>query len=306
MLRKSELLMKAMEWFDQGKNIAVTAREEFEGDVLPQDIIEVAYDLQAGSYTAALEVPEMRDLKEEWGRRVAEILRSLGVSSACEAGAGEATTLAFIAKAAEPEVAFCGFDISLSRMLYARHFLARYSVESRLFCADILRIPLADGSVDAVITNHSIEPNGGFELPLLKELLRVCGRYLILVEPDYERGSAEQQKRMRQHNYVRDIAGHLGHLPGELLTYEDWPLNVNSLNKASLFVFSKECGRVPPPSFVFVSPVNKKPLKAVEGGLFCAEEGLVYPAVLGVPVLRDDCAVVCSQAYRFNDFKAKP
>ncbi len=300
MLRKSKLLLKAIDWFGQGENVVQMARQKLEGEYRDQDIIEIAYDLQAGSYIANLTDPKMLTHKEEWGQRIADILRSLGVSSACEAGTGEATTLAFIAGAAGSEVTFSGFDISLSRTLHARDFLARNGVEARLFCADILRIPLPDSSVDAVITNHSIEPNGGFERPLLEELFRVCARYLVLVEPDYERGTEEQKKRMREHNYVRGIAGHLEHLPGRLRTYEGWPLNVNPHNKASLFVFEKRDGTRPSSEFDFVSPVNRRPLAEVGGELFCASEGLVYPTVLGIPILRDECAVVCTQADRFG------
>lgn len=298
---KSHILMKSIGWFRQGKNIVETARPYIGQGISQQDIVEIAYDLQAGSYTKALEDPKMRSDKQAWGERIARILLELGVNSVCEAGVGEASTLAFVAKALEGRMSVSGFDISLSRLLHGRAFLARSGVGARLFCADILQVPLPDSAVDVVLTNHSIEPNGGAEAPILQELLRVCARYLVMVEPDYERASRAQQERMIKHNYVRNIRGHLEKLPGRLIRDEAWPIFSNPLNKASLFVFEKSGAAPAPPQFDFVSPVNKKPLTSVENFLFCPDEGLLYPVAFGIPVLRDASAIVCTQADRFRD-----
>ena len=47
------------------------------------------------------------------------------------------------------------------------------------------QIGLKSNSVDIIYTNHSLEPNGGREEVILKELLRVTNKYLILFEPIY-------------------------------------------------------------------------------------------------------------------------
>ena len=63
------------------------------------------------------------------------------------------------------------------------------------FCGDLLHIPLCSNSIDVVITSHAIEPNGGKETKILKELLRVCKKHLILFEPSYENNSIEGKKK---------------------------------------------------------------------------------------------------------------
>ena len=207
---------------------------------------------------------------------------------------------AHVAAAAGEGISFSGFDISLSRVLYGRDYSRAQGAATNLFCADLLHIPLSDSSIDAVITNHSIEPNGGQEEAILRELLRVCARYLVLIEPDFELGSQEQKDRMVRHNYIRDLPRHLQQLPGKLLRHEPWPLNPNPLNKASLIIVEKHGGAPAAPTFEFVSPITKRPLAPLAGYLFCADEGLLYPAPFGIPVLRDSCAIVCSHADRFT------
>jgi ubiquinone/menaquinone biosynthesis C-methylase UbiE/uncharacterized protein YbaR (Trm112 family) len=293
MIRKSRLSLDATAWFKAGKNVIETGRAA--AGISQQDLVEIAYDLQAGSYTEAMKEPAMLSLKRGWGSGLAKILAGLGVTSACEAGIGEASTLAFAAAACPASVAFSGFDISLSRLLYARGFLGEHRRNANLFCAGILDVPLPDSSVDAVVTNHGIEPNGGSEEPILRELLRVAARYLVLIEPDYESGSPEQKERMARHNYVRNLAGHLEKLPGKILRHEPWPFFTNPLNKPSLTVFEKRGGAAAR-DFAFVSPVNKKKLEKFDGFLFCREEGLLYPVAFGIPVLKDDCAIMCSHA----------
>lgn len=75
-------------------------------------------------------------------------------------------------------------------MSYSRHFCKKAMFKKiNLFVADMFKMPIADDAVDVVYTVHSMEPNGGREEELLDELYRITGKYLILVEPDYERAS---------------------------------------------------------------------------------------------------------------------
>ena len=300
MIDKSRFFLQAMRWFRAGENVIANARPLLGEGFSAQDAIEIAYDLQSGSYIEALSQPDHARENAAWGQRVAGVLQELGVRSACEAGVGEATTLAAIARAAGSGITFAGFDISLSRLLFGRDYLHRQGVAARLFCADLLRIPLPDSAVDAVITNHGIEPNGGQEEPILGELLRVCARYLVLIEPDFERAGEAQRARMLQHNYVRDLPRHLQALPATVIRNEPWPFHPNPENKAALIVVEKREKCVAPPAFDFVSPVTRSPLRPLQGYLFCDEEGLLYPEPFGIPVLRDDCALVCSHASRFG------
>ena len=300
MIRKSQFSIAAKGWFKDGRNVIAEAQASVGQGISAQDAIEMAYDLQAGSYVEAVSAPERQVQQIAWGRRVAGILDELGVRSACEAGVGEATTLAHIANAAGPGTVFSGFDVALSRILYGRDYLRAKGAEARLFCADLLQIPLAAGAVDAVITNHSLEPNGGQEGVMLAELVRVAARYLVLIEPDFDLAGAEQRERMTRHNYIRGLPGHLKSFPGRILRHEAWPFCPNPLNKASLIVFEKRHHAPARATFDFVAPVTKLPLTMAGGFLFCAAEGLLYPMPFGVPVLRDECAIICTHADRFG------
>ena len=48
--------------------------------------------------------------------------------------------------------------------------------------------------------------------------------------------------------------------------------------------------------FELVSPVNKRPLRKMGDYLYCRDESLLYPAPFGIPVMKEDCAVICSNA----------
>jgi uncharacterized protein YbaR (Trm112 family) len=285
-LNRTERFSRAVKAFRTGENVVKALRT---GNV-DEEIIEFAYDLQAGSYVAALSDGKMCELKALSGQRIREILHNLGAKSVCEAGTGEATTLGFIE---DPSIAFSGFDISLSRLLVAQSFLAEKRHPAKLFCAGLTEIPLRDNAVDVVLTCHTIEPNGGNESVILRELYRVAARYLLVIEPDFERGSDEQKERMTYHGYVRGLRNHLAALPGKVVTDEPWPFVMNELNKASLLVFEK--GERASDSD-FVAPASKLEL-ILRGNFFiCPAEGCLYPIVQDVPVLRSSAAIICSRA----------
>lgn len=301
-MRYTDLFFEAKKVFESGGNVIEHFKgRKFPDDVSLQDIILFSYDLQAGSYTAQLKNHDQAILKEKCGRHLADVLGGLSVKSVCEAGIGEATTLRFIADRTNGRIAYSGFDISLSRLLYGRRFLQRANHNVRLFAADLLRIPLPDNAMDVVLTNHSIEPNGGHEAPILRELARVAKRYVILVEPDYESASAEQKARMRQHNYVQNLRGRLAELPGRVIRDEPWPYFVNPLNKASLLIFAKDGAKEGHMSETadYVSPLSKQPLIAASGCYFCPAEGLAYPIVMDIPLLHERAAVIASHTGDF-------
>lgn len=219
------------------------------------------------------------------------------VASACEAGTGEGTTLKFIESYSE-SISLSGFDISLSRLLYAQLNCTR---DVNFICADMNNIPLGDASVDAILTNHSIEPNGGNEDNILSELLRVSARYLVMIEPDYERAGDEQKKRMQEHNYVTGSQEKLKCLPGNILHYEPWPWNHRPENAASLTIFEKK--EIANAAYRYISPISKMPLNLIDNLYHCDEDGFAYPVVKGIPCLRDDYGILASHLPKLSSSK---
>jgi hypothetical protein len=79
--------------YEQGQNISEILREELDVDHNTKEIIEISYDLQAGSYIAALHDAEVAERKKRYCAEIVKTIRSLcQPESILEAGVGEATT----------------------------------------------------------------------------------------------------------------------------------------------------------------------------------------------------------------------
>ena len=81
--------------YNQGVNIMQALREELKSEVNTSEIIEIAYDMQSGSYVKA-----MSNATDKYFQECAEILNQFAQDSKSilDAGAGELTTTAHIKK----------------------------------------------------------------------------------------------------------------------------------------------------------------------------------------------------------------
>ena len=171
--------------YDRGVNISAYLRQEkgVRGNTV--EIIEVAYDLQAGSYIAAMEDETLAKHQEEYTKEIAKIIHSLSLGtpvSILEAGVGEATTLSGVLCHLGTAVNSYGFDLSWSRVLFAKRWLQQQDKPNVTLCTgDMLHVPFSDNSIDVVYTSHSIELNGENVEPILRELYRVAKGFLILL-----------------------------------------------------------------------------------------------------------------------------
>lgn len=286
--------------YDRGENITALLRKEQGADGNNEEIIEIAYDLQAGRYIAALEKDWVREHKTEYGKEIAEIIRSLGAVSLLEAGVGEATTLAFVLEALkDPEVQPAGFDLSWSRIAHARAFLAKGGFPNvDLFVASIFHIPYADSSVDIVYTSHTIEPNGGREREILSELYRVAKRYLVLLEPGYELASAEARARMESCGYCRNLATHARELGMSVVRHEMFPHSANPLNPTALIIIEKDASATAGKARK-ICPKHGTPLEVSAIGCFSPDGLTAYPVLGGIACLRPQDAVIASHYRQF-------
>lgn len=282
----------------EGVNITAYLDERY-GQTRPRaDIVEYAYDLQAGSYTAALADPAALERKLRWGAALARLLDELEVETVCDAGTGEGTTLAFVIDALRRPARFAGFDISVSRLLVGRRFLEARGCEVQLFAAELGAIPLADGACDVVMTQHAIEPNHGSEDTIVGELARVTRRYVLLVEPSWELATVEQRERMRSLGYARGLPQALERAGLRILRHERWADDANQANPAALLLAERTTpGRVSA-DLEWASPLSGLPLRRVPEGLYCDGDGFLFPSVSGIPVLRRRGAVL---ATRYGD-----
>lgn len=282
--------------YQQGRNITQLLRGE---QGLPRntaEIIEVAYDLQTGSYIAAMQDAAMAEHKRAYASELARMILSLcEPASILEAGVGEATTLAGVLPGLGPEVASHGFDLSWSRVAYAQRWLRSQGSDATTLCTgNLFHIPYADDSIDVVYTSHSIEPNGGSERPILQELHRVARKYLILLEPGYELASDEARQRMERHGYCRNLKGIAEDLGCRVLKHELFAHTASALNPTAITVIEKRVEGAPPAS-PLACPKFKTPLERIGDMLFSPEALAVYPIVGGIPCLRIENAIFASK-----------
>ena len=285
----------AMEWC---RDYFRTGHKTVDGNNLLATL--VAYDLQAGSYISAARAH--RQNNRRWCRQLAGLLAGVldEGDSIMEVGVGEATTLAGVLAETGAKVgeAF-GFDVSWSRVAEGRKWLAENGQEASLFVADLLNIPLADGSVDVVYSSHSLEPNRGKEEEALKGCLRVARKAVVLVEPIYELASAEAQARMRHHGYVEGLRETAERLGAEVIDYRLLDYAPNSLNpsgvlclrKAGIPVVTEVESRVA----IWRCPMTGVELETGSEFFYASEVGLAYPVLRGIPMLRAEHGIVASK-----------
>lgn len=286
--------------YDRGENISSLLRKMQNTAWNSEDIIEIAYDLQAGCYIAALGKPEIQEHKTAYGREIAKLIRSLDAVSVLEAGVGEATTLAFVLDAlAGLRIQPAGFDLSWSRIAHAKAFLAKTGHPGAdLFVASLFQIPYPDSSVDVVYTSHTIEPNGGKEREILAELYRVTKRYLVLLEPGYELAGPEARTRMESHGYCRNLPGQARDLGMRVLRHELFAHSANPLNPTALIVIEKDASAPTGPA-AKVCPRHKTPLEVSGRGCFSPDALTAYPLLGGIPCLRPQDAIIASHYRQF-------
>jgi ubiquinone/menaquinone biosynthesis C-methylase UbiE len=287
--------------FERGENIVQWIRSREGAKHNSPTAIAYSYDMQAGSYFAELEDPLILDLKQRLGRRLASVLDGLAPQSLLDAGVGEATSLVpTLAIMASPPAQVLGFDLSLSRLLYARrHLIEHGRNDVTLFVGELDRIPLADSSVDVVLTLHAVEPNRGQEEAILAELLRVARHHLVMVEPCYEQSGEETQAWIDRHGYVRGLPETLERLGHKARLIERFGVDQNPVNQAFLFIADKAGGE-PARAGQFISPISGRPLVRRSDCWFCPDDGHAFPVIRGIPCLTVENAVLVSKLDQFD------
>jgi hypothetical protein len=296
--KSRHLMAEARRLYRNGVNVMDHIRQHHGQNVTLGTAIELSYEAQAGSYVEALNDPTFAALKGQYAAAIAGVLAGLdGDGAVLEAGVGEATTLSGVAQRLGQQRLYYGFDISWSRLIYARAWLERAGGASASLCvADLLNAPYVDNAFDIVYTSHSVEPNGGQEKVILAELLRLARTALVLVEPAYEFAGLEARARMERLNYCRDLAGHLRALGAEILMHRPFDISVNPLNPTGLIIARKPSSHHAPkvsPN-IYRCPITHTPL-VEEPSMFASVEGLLcYPVLRGVPCLRTQDAFMAA------------
>ena len=295
---------KIKEAFARGENITSLLKKVADHKQNTEEIIETAYDLQSGSYVKLLDSPQHKAHRELSGKGIAaEILNLTNPKSILEAGIGEGTGFSFVVQNIGESIQYAhGFDISWSRIATCRNYLEKQDMSNTfLSVASLLHMPYVDNSFDFVYTSHAIEPNGGHEEPILRELYRVTSRYLILLEPGYELASPEAKARMEQHGYCKDLAGCAGRMGMRVIKNQLFPHTGNPMNPTALIVIEKQPGAnsaVPQ----LACPRFGDPLEDSVDSLYSSQSLRAYPKIKGIPCLRIGDGIIASAYRQFENY----
>lgn len=300
-------ILEAKSVYQKGENVTQYLRDKFDSEDNTSEIIEIAYDLQAGSYINAVNANP--DKAESYAAELSEILSVHLVSgdSLLDVGTGEITTLSLILNNLNVDLSdILAFDISWSRLSHGIKFhrenrTAKFPL--RPFVADIKEIPLHEKCVDVVTSSHALEPNGRNLEALLGELFRVTKRKLVLFEPSYELNSEEGKARMDKLGYVKDIEGKVNNLGGKMLDVIPITNIINPLNPTVCYVIEPPSqGLKHLESTKFCVPGTNFKLEADGHFLFSKETGLAFPVLDDIAVLKTASAILAtSKCYnKFN------
>jgi hypothetical protein len=256
-------------------------------------LIEYIYELQAGSY---IKVDQQKShIRREFCRFMAECIRkhSYNPKSVLDCGTGELTTLLRIVDLLPPSIeSIFATDISLSRLNAGKKFWsASGKYLPTIFCSNMEKLPLPDKSIDLIITNHSIEPNGKNTISILDELLRVSKK-IIAFEPSYKNNSVDGKNRMKKLGYISELeelipktkAGVLDciiEIPRETL--------LNPLNPTYCYVIRGDEGEKSIPNYTY--PGTSEKLDRLGNSLYSSSHDALFPIFNDIPILRKDALV---------------
>lgn len=299
------------ELYEQNVNIMEYLREKNKVDCNTTKAILASYDQQAGSYIANLESDEIKtnyhvnfqksamvhkDFIYKFCSEIVERIKDLKFNTVLDAGTGESTSMNVLSDLLKnPDLKFYGFDVSASRIKTAKEYAKKKNFNPILFTADMNNIPLKDNSFDLVYTIQAIEPNTNNELNIVRELFRVCRKYLVMIEPSYELGNQETKVHIEQHKYIKNLKQAVDTLDGKLLKYELLPIGSYENQQAIYIIEKNNPKEILSNKPDFACPVCKNYLEHKKGELFCENCGLVYPIIDGIEILNTDSGIIFSK-----------
>ena len=141
------LLPQCRAAYSNGENVTQLLRELAGAARNEESIIEIAYDLQAGTYCDAARSDLGR--WRSYGSAIAEHLSPYleGATTLLDCGTGELTTLVGVLDSVSHDLEVLAFDISLSRLLVGREFADEMLGDAHqisCFTATLGAIPLPD------------------------------------------------------------------------------------------------------------------------------------------------------------------
>lgn len=294
-MEKFTILDRIKQLYDNGENIIEYLKKiDNRSKNTIQDIL-ISYDFQAGTYAQGTETT-YKQHNINYTSALANVMVKLGnVKTILEVGVGEATILGNMARNLPTHIEYGGFDISWSRIHWAKKYLTQLGVKAFLCTGDLFSSPFEDSSIDVVYTSHSLEPNGGREEEALVELYRITNKYLVLLEPSFELADEAGKHRMTNNGYIKNLKETILKLGYDLMEERPFDYSVRPSNPTALYIIRKNEAAKSTTKITPACPLTKKPL--VEGAdyFFSPDSLLSYPKIKSIPCLAPFNAVLTSK-----------
>jgi SAM-dependent methyltransferase len=305
-LKKHDAVIETIKAFRSGKNITEYLRKLNNIEYNSPEIIELAYDLQAGSYIEYAR--KNMQLVNLYTNEIAQIIdTNLNHNdSILDIGSGELTTISNVINKLnkKPRILYC-IDISWSRLYkgisYAKEILNQESF-SRIspIVAEISKIPLHSKSINVTTSSHALEPNGENLRLILEELFRVTIDKIILFEPSYEMNSEIGRERMDKLGYIKNIKGTVESLGGTIIEFKSITNISNPLNPTYCYIIvppaqvGKDVVRnlQIPPDFTF--PGSDSELIEFDEFLISRFTGILFPKLKRIPILKSTSSILAT------------
>jgi SAM-dependent methyltransferase len=301
---KNSYLDKARKVYAENNNVTEFLKNELQKDYNTDEIIEIAYDLQAGSYIKNTNLNRIN--KDLYANELAEFLKPYLTyqSSLLDVGTGELTTLSLLLNRINESLSnVFAFDISWSRLYKGLSFFQqncnKKNITLRSFVADIQFIPLPSKSIDIVTSNHALEPNGNNLENLLKEIFRVTKNKCILFEPSYELNCNEGKRRMDKLGYIKNIEGVVSNLGGKVIEIKLLKNIGNILNPTACFIIepSQKISLLQKKEIKFTVPGTDMNLVKEDYFYKSIDTGLVFPILKNIPILKNKYGILATALF---------
>lgn len=284
---------KLKKLYNQKVNVLDYLRKKKKKNYNDEQEIRLSYELQAGVYIKEISNKNFAKKNIKFCKEFSEVFDKLGCNSILHAGVGDAKSLTTILKLmkSSPSLVY-GFDISLSRLIYAKKFLESNGFpKSDLFLSSATKLPLPDNSFEIVFTIETIEANIGKELEIIKELLRVTGKYLVLNEPIYDFKNKNICEHIEKNAYSKSLENIIKKLNVCIIDSFIMSNPLNKKNKTSIIII-KKTNNFSQKKIKYLSPNKKSILKKYGDLLYSEKEGLVFPSIYGVRCLEVSNAIM--------------
>lgn len=242
--------------YKSGYNIEEYLRMRFNKNKNTIKIIRMSYEARSGCDMDFMKDNKWKKFQENYTKEIAGIIMGLCYPEyILEAGVGEGITLCGvlqelksrtnyqIARLRGYDINAFGFDISSKRLEIAKRWLIKNNVNNVILKnGNLLHIPFNSNYMDVVYTSHAIEPNGGKEIPILKELYRVARKYILLFEPGYEFSDDDAKNRMDRLKYCKGIKETAISLGYNVIKHEPFKYTARKENPTVLTIIKKDNG----------------------------------------------------------------